>query len=171
MIKKELIIKIDNITDNLQKYYENENYNIKETIEQIHDLNMNIKNILEKEKDLKENEILKLKFIKDLNEIDFNDIISKKDINVLNGELIFKKWKNTFNKNYKATEEFKSLVIHQKNIKLNELEATARNLVVKDEISIFCEDPGDFKNFKIDIIQKEEFKNYNLKQKLTLSEK
>ena len=39
------MIKIDNITDNLQKYYENENNNIKETIDQIQDLNMNVENL------------------------------------------------------------------------------------------------------------------------------
>ena len=165
------MIKIDNITDNLQKYYENENNNIKETIDQIQDLNMNVENILKKEKHLNENEIMKLKFIKYLNEINLNDISSKNDINVLNGEFIFEKWKTTFNTNYKATYEFKSLVIYQTNIKLNELESTARKLMFEDEISIFCEVPGDFKNYKIDIIQKKEFNNYNKEEKLILSGK
>lgn len=169
--KKELMIKIDNITDNLQKYYENENNNIKETIDQIQDLNMNVENILKKEKHLNENEIMKLKFIKYLNEINLNDISSKNDFNVLNGEFIFEKWKTTFNTNYKATYEFKSLVIYQTNIKLNELESTARKLMFEDEISIFCEEPGDFKNYKIDIIQKKEFNNYNKEEKLILSGK
>jgi hypothetical protein len=41
----------------------------------------------------------------------------------------------------------------------------------EDEISIFCDAPGGFKNYKIDIIQKKEFNNYNKEEKLILSGK
>ena len=62
-------------------------------------------------------------------------------------------------------EKNKQLVIYEENIKLKEIEYAARTLIVENEISIFCEDPGDFKNYKIEILKTEKFKNYNSRKK------
>ena len=83
----------------------------------------------------------------------------------VNVEFIFENWKKTFNTNYKEKEEFKQLVVYEENIKLMEIESAARALIVENEISIFCKDPGDFKNYKIKILKKEKFKSYNSEQK------
>ena len=164
--KNELINKINNIIDNLQNYKINKkNNHINEIIEEIYGLKWSIENILKTEKDLTENELMKLNFIRQLNDTNLNDIFTIKEFNEINGELLFKKWKETFNSTLKSTEEFKSLIIYEENLKIEDLELATRALIDEYEINIFSEDPGDFKNYKLEILQKEKFKNYNLKQK------
>ena len=163
--KDVLFIKIDDIINNLQKYSNNTNFQINDIEDKIHQLKLNAENILKDKDDLTENELLKVNFIIELNNIDLNEIFYIKKFNKINGEFIFEKWKKTFNENYKGKEEFKQLVIYEENIKLKEIEYAARTLIVENEISIFCEDPGDFKNYKIEILKTEKFKNYNSRKK------
>ena len=164
--KNELINKINYIIDNLQNYKINKkNNHINEIIEEIYGLKWSIENILKTEKDLTENELMKLNFIRQLNDTNLNDIFTIKEFNEINGELLFKKWKETFNSTLKSTEEFKSLIIYEENLKLEDLELATRALIDEYEINIFKKENDEFKNYKLEILQKEKFKNYNLKQK------
>ncbi len=63
------------------------------------------------------------------------------------------------------------MVVYEENIKLMEIKSAARASIVENEISIFCEDPGDFKNYKIEILKKEKFKSYKSEQKDRLAGK
>lgn len=160
--KDNLIEIIDNIIDNFEKYYLNNNRNISinSITKQIKDIKIN--DLLERENEFSEIDISKLQKIKQLDELisKNKEIIGKND--VIDGEFIFSEWKKSFNVGYKATKDYQSLVIYEENINLHDIKDAVKVLIDEQQINIFCEDPGDFKNYKIQKIAKNEFKNYNL---------
>lgn len=160
--KNILFKKIDEIIENLKEYYINKKNNIliNDVIAQINSLNVD--NLLKQENEFSENEILKLQKIKELNKLILSNNNLLDENAVIDGEFIFQKWKTTFHKNYKATEEFQDLVLYDENVKFGDLENAVKALISEQEINIFCEDPGDFKSYKMDTIAKSQFKNYNL---------
>ena len=156
-----LFNKIDNIIENLKEYYLNNNKNvlINDVIAQIKSLDLD--NLLKQDNKFSKNELLKLEKIKELNQLILNN--NNLDENaIIDAEFIFQKWQKTFHKNYKATEEFQDLVLYDENVTFSDLENAVKLLISEQEINIFCEDPGDFKNYKIDTIAQSQFKNYNL---------
>ena len=164
--KDELITRIDDIIDLLKNQYygKNNNYPIFDIINKIKELN--IEDILKSGIKFNKDELFKLNCIKEFNNIILKNKNSLKDIAIIDGEFIFKKWKNSFEENnYKSSEQYKNLVIYDKNIKFKTIENATKNLMGSSMIKIFCEDPGNFPNKLKDILKEDNFKKYNIKLK------
>jgi hypothetical protein len=155
-------IKIEDITKELDEYEENENFSISEMIQRIEQIDL--ENILSKEgKKLNQNELIKLKCLKKFKDDIRNSYKENDNIEIIDGNFIFKKWKNSFKRNYKADISFKKLVIFNRKLTLDEIKKVAINLIGSLNLEIFVEDPGNFASKIENVLEKKEFDSYNKK--------
>ncbi len=150
---------IDNMITSLKK--NNQNFSENDIINKIKEIDL--EKLLKEGNGFDTNELLKLKSIKELRDIINKNKDSFKEENIIDIYYIFKEWKNSFNQSYKAEEKFKKLVIYDEKIELDNIKKVASHLISskdKENIIVFGDDPGDFKNIKFETLKEFNFQSY-----------
>ena len=159
MAKNNLMAKIDNIINSLK--FNEQNFSENDIINKIKELNL--EKLLTKENEFTKNELSKIKHIKELRDIINKNKDSLREGNIIDIYYIFLEWKNSFNKSYKAEENFKKLVIYDEKIELSDIKKVASYLINvpnKEKIEISSDVPEYFKNIKFNILKESQFDSY-----------
>ena len=157
--KKNLINGINNFI-NIMKENE-QNFTINDIIEQIN--NLNIEKVLENVNDFNKNELLKINNIRILRDKLVKNKDATDNTNIIDIKYIFQEWKKSFEESYKAQDNFKKLVKYDEKIELKDIKNVASYLLQLSkikEITLFGDDPGDFKNISFDTLKQAQFENY-----------